>query len=305
MKYVKPPLRLEQQADLLLARGMAGDRATMISRLGVVNYYRLSGYWYPFRSPHADDFKSNTTFDKVWDRYAFDRHLRLLIMDAIERIEVAVRTRLAYCLVFRNGDPFAYATDPGMLPGLAADERLRFLESLRAETAHSKETFAEHFRTKYGDEHAFMPIWMAAEVMTFGWMLTLFRGTHPDVRKDVASLFGVHDNVFDSWLLCLNTVRNICAHHSRLWNRHLGTKPKIPTKDSAWHNPVEVGADRVFGILTICKHCLDRIAPQSHWPQRWRDLLAKYPYVPRGSMGVPDNWADCPIWFSPQEPNHE
>ena len=71
MKYAKPPLTFEQQADLLLARGMRGDRATMMSRLAVVNYYRLSGYWHPFRNPDQDTFRPNTTFEVVWQRYAF------------------------------------------------------------------------------------------------------------------------------------------------------------------------------------------------------------------------------------------
>jgi abortive infection bacteriophage resistance protein len=127
-------------------------------------------------------------------------------------------------------------------------------------------------------------------------VVTLFRGSHPDVRKAVAARFGVHDVVLSSWLLALNTVRNICAHHGRLWNRELGTKPKIPAKDQTWHTPVAVGNDRIFGILTICRHCLRHIAPQSRWPDRWRELLAAYPYVPRGSMGIPKNWLECPIW---------
>jgi abortive infection bacteriophage resistance protein len=280
MKCVKPPRTLEEQADLLLSRGMDGDRAAMISRLAVVNYYRLSGYWHPFRNSGEDTFRPNTTFENVWQRYAFDRQLRLLVMDAIERVEVSARTRLAYCLAHRSGDPFAYVTDPAALPGLPADERIRFLADLADETAHSKETFAEHFRSKYGDQHEHMPIRMAAEIMTFGWMLTLFRGAHPDVRREVASTFGVHDVVLSSWLLALNTIRNICAHHARLWNRQFGTKPEIPEKDPAWRVPVVVGNDRIFGILTICKYSLGRIAPQSHWPDRWHGLPAKYPLVP-------------------------
>ena len=211
MKYAKPPLTLEQQAELLLSRGMRGDRATMIDRLAVVNYYRLSGYWHPFRNSGDDTFRPNTTFTNVWQRYAFDRRLRLLVIDAIERIEVAVRARLAYGLARQSGDPFAYATDPAALPNLTREENLRFLEELADEAVRSKETFAEHFRTKYGDEHRHMPIWMACEIMTFGGMLTLFRGAHPDIRRTVAAQFGVHDVVLKSWLLALNTVRNICA----------------------------------------------------------------------------------------------
>lgn len=297
MKYSKPPLTFEQQVDLILGRGMRGDRAMMISRLAVVNYYRLSGYWHPFRNPDHT-FRPNTTFDTIWERYVFDRQLRLLVMDAIERIEVAVRTQLAYHLAHAGGDPFAYADDPLALPNLAADERQRLRAELAEETAHSKETFAEHFRRQYGSEHSHMPVWMAAEVMTFGCMLTLYRGCHGDIKRRVAATFGVHDVVFGSWLLALNTVRNICAHHGRLWNRELGTKPKIPekAKHPQWHHPIAVNGERVFGILTICKHCLDRIAPQSHWSQRWRELLRAHPYVPRGSMGMPADWEQCPIW---------
>ncbi|HLA84244.1 MAG TPA: Abi family protein [Thermoguttaceae bacterium] len=305
MRYDKPPLTFQEQADLLLSRGMKGDRSAIMDRLAVVNYYRLSGYWHPFRCPGDDTFRPNTTFETVWQRYAFDRHLRLLVMDAVERIEVAVRTQLAYHLAHQSGDPFAYAIDPAVLPGLSFDQRQRLLEDLTGETVHSKETFVEHFRNKYGDQHAFMPIWMAAEVMTFGCVLTLFRGVHPDIRKQLAVRFGVHDTVLASWLLTLNTVRNICAHHGRLWNREFGVQPKIPRKIEAWNMPVPVAGQRMFTILTVCKHCLDQIAPQSHWPARWRELLASYPYIPRGSMGFPAHWEACPIWAESKETDND
>ncbi|MBN2578795.1 MAG: Abi family protein [Pirellulales bacterium] len=298
MRYDKLPLTLQEQADLLLSRGMKGDRDAMIERLAVVNYYRLSGYWYPFRNPD-NTFRTNTSFEAVWQRYTFDRQLRLLVMDAIERIEVAVRTQLAYALAHQSGDPFAYALDPAALPGLTPDARNRFLDELTEEIDHSKETFADHFRRKYGDKHRYMPIWIASEIMTFGNILKLYIGSLPCVRKELAAGYGIHDNVLESWILALSTIRNICAHHGRLWNRQLGTKPKIPAKDSAWHDPVTVGNDRLFAILTICKYCIGRIAPQSRWPDRWQNLLSEYPYVPRGSMGIPNNWRQCPIWTMP------
>ena len=95
MEYKKSPLTFEQQADLLISRGLQADRAQLISSLKSVNYYRLTGYLYPFRM--ADDtFKPGTTLEMVWRRYSFDRRLRVLVMDAIERVEVAVRTQLVY-----------------------------------------------------------------------------------------------------------------------------------------------------------------------------------------------------------------
>lgn len=118
MKFTKPFLTHDQQADQLIARGLQGDRASLVAHLRAVNYYRLSGYWYPFRKPDParagaklDTFYPDATVAKVWDRYVFDRRLRLLVMDALERVEIDARTHLAYFHAQRHG-PFGYADDP-------------------------------------------------------------------------------------------------------------------------------------------------------------------------------------------------
>jgi abortive infection bacteriophage resistance protein len=301
MKYTKPPLTLEQQADQLLRRGMIGDRDLMIARLRSVSYYRLSGYWIPFRN--ADEsFKTDTTFDAVWNLYVFDRRLRLIVMDAIERIEVAVRSQLAYHHSIHYG-PFAYITDPGTLPKLKTEERQDFLAHIKEETERSHETFAKHFRKKYGDCHEYLPLWMTAEVMAFGSVLTFFNGAHRKEKRPVADAFGVPDKVFASWLLTLNTIRNICAHHSRLWNRELGVKPIVPLAADYpdWHTPVVVHNNRMFIVLTMCHWCLKRIAPQSRWKERLLGLLDECPHIPLDAMGFPANWQRCPIWTNPKE----
>lgn len=281
---------------------MIGSKAVLVERLRGVSYYRLSGYWYPFRKPNPlkagsplGDFKAGTPFDEVWARYVFDRHLRLVVMDAIERIEIVVRSQLATAHAQRH-DSFAYANDPKAMPSLAWAEWVGFLSTVRMEQERSKDVFVKHFKAKYGQDEAVLPLWMAAEVMSFGTLLTCYRGVHQDVRDDLAKRFGVHDTVFSTWLLSLNTVRNICAHHGRLWNREFGTKPKIPIKQPEWITPVAVSGDRIFGMLTICKWCLDRVAPQSGWSGRLQALLDEYPTVPSLSMGFPANWKHCPIW---------
>jgi abortive infection bacteriophage resistance protein len=179
------------------------------------------------------------------------------------------------------------------------DERYaHFLENVKDETAKSKEHFVTHFKKKYGDRHDFLPIWMATEVMNFGTVLTLYSGCSNQVKNAVATCIGVPAKVLTSWLLALNTVRNICAHHSRLWNRVLGVKPSIPKRNDYpdWHVPTTVPNDRVFVILTICRHSLKKIAPQSNWPERLRALLAEYPSIPLNEMGFPDAWESSPIW---------
>ncbi len=297
MKYEKPPLSLDDQVELLLRRGMSGDQALMRDRLAVVNYYRLSGYWHHLKNKDDDSFKQGTCFDTVWRQYSFDRALRLLVMDAIERIEVAVRTQLAYHHSRAFTDPFAYSDNPASLPGMSPGKRGEFLITLADEMRRSRETFVEHFRAKYGDVHRCLPLWMATEVMSFGSILRFFRGVPRHVQNEIATHFRLPFAVFDSWLLTLNAIRNICAHHGRLWNRSVA-KPKMPFGKSypEWQHPVEIRGDRIFGVLTLCNYCLDFIAPQSSWPCRLRQLLSDSPHVPLLNMGFPENWLESPLW---------
>lgn len=297
MKYTKPPLTYDQQADQLIQRGLSGDRNLMKDRLASVNYYRLSAYWLPFRNKDDENFKTGTTFETVWNRYVFDRRFRLMVMDAIERIEIAVRTQLAYHHAHKHS-AFGYAEDAASLPKLNTTQRSEFFQRVEKEIDRSKESFVAFFRTKYGNEHRYLPVWMVTEIMTFGTILTFYRGCSRNVKKNIASHFGMPIEVFDSWLHTLNAVRNICAHHGRLWNRVLGVKPKIPKSANypQWHDPVNISNDRMFAILSICHYCLYQVAPQSGWADRIRSLFDEFSQIPLYQMGFPSNWKRCPIW---------
>ncbi len=296
VKYTKPARSLDDQVDLLLQRGMVGDRERMRRRLNAVSYYRLSGYWF-HRKRSDDTFEPGTHFDVTWEQYMFDRKLRLLLMDAIERIEVGLRTQFSYHHALAHG-PFGYATDPASLPKLSSERRTKLFEQLEKEADRSKERFVGHFRRKYGDTHSHLPLWMATEVMSFGCVLSLWQASPKTVKNEVARAFDVSDEVLRTWFWTLNEVRNICAHHGRLWNRDLGNKPTIPhaKRHPHWHVPVPIPNHRVYAALTICAHCLARLAPSSTWQVRVRKLLDQYPSVPIKNMGFPDEWLKCPIW---------
>lgn len=293
MEYVKPALPYEQQAAQLMGRGLVCEADELIARLRSVSYFRLSGYWVPFRKDDGS-FVEGTTLAAVWRRYAFDRHLRLLVLDAVERVEVCIRTELVYQLAHRQG-PFGYEEDSN-LPGMTPDEHAEFIEQLASEYSRSRERFIEHFKRTYGNVHALPPYWMITELMAFGALQRLYRGSPNHVKRIIAERFNVSAVVMESWLSTLSTVRNICAHHGRLWNRELGHKPKIPRKDPRWHDPVEVLGNRVFGVLTVLRYLLNDVAPQSQWPSRLSELYQQYRDVPQSQMGYPDNWSDCPIW---------
>ena len=276
---------------------MQGGVDLIRSRLESVGYYRLSGYWFPFRDG-GDRFRDGASIEKVWELYVFDRQLRLLMMDAIERIEVAVRARLSLLHAVDHG-PFAYAEDASTLPGLDTDDLNQFRRSATRLYKRSKEAFAEHFRSVY-QEHEALPVWMACETFDFGSVLTLYRGSSNTIQTRIADDFSVHRTVFLSWIRSLNTVRNICAHHGRLWNRQLGVKPSIPKNDPSWRVPVVIGNSRVFGTLSICRNLMTVVAPQSSWFARTSEAVrVTTPYI-RYGMGFPGGWQDSPIWAKPR-----
>ncbi|ADG69337.1 Abi family protein [Planctopirus limnophila DSM 3776] len=309
MEYEKKFLTFSEQADLLIQRGLKADREILIQHLQSVSYYRISAYVRPFRQksspndPIREDLVPGTTFDDIWSRYVFDRRLRLLVMDAIERIEVDIRTNLTYLHAEKHG-PFGYADDTGTLPNVQSEEdRERLLEALKEPLAKSKphEDFVKHFKTKYGSHHRSLPIWAACEVMTFGHLLTFYRASHRDIQKIVARRYKLSDIVFESWLVTLNMVRNVCAHHGRLWNRELGVKPMVPNKDHQWRHGVGASAqplpdNRVFIVLTMLKFCLNLISPDSQWGQGLKGLLNEFPKIPLRSMGFIDQWESHVLW---------
>lgn len=295
MRYTKPAMTFGDQADLLLSRGLAGaTKAEIEAKLQAVSYYRLSAYWVPFRQPD-DAFKPGSTLDMIWRRYTFDRQLRLLLLDAIERAEVAIRTRLVNDHTLMHG-PLGYL-DRAHLPGLQVHEHRDLLERIREEVRRSRETFVTHFFAKYTSETD-LPLWMACELMTYGSMFTLYRGLAKPLQQALAAHHGVADTVFESWLRALNHVRNLCAHHARLWNRTLGLRPQIPRahKHPHWHQPVRIRDDRIFGILSVLHYLLKQTAPGSRWKQRLSDLFAIYPDIPIADMGFPPDWDQSPIW---------
>jgi abortive infection bacteriophage resistance protein len=295
MKFDKPPLTIEQQADLLLSRGLIAEKDILIHTLTAVNYYRLSAYLYPFQNIDQS-FKEDTSLERIWNRYTFDRQLRLLIMDAIERIEVSVRTKLAYHLSHECG-PFAQE-DPHNFPDLGPEQYLKWYGELKEEVYRSTEPFILRFIKTYGDMHTTPPVWMMVEVMSFGKTLTMFRGVHYTLRQTIAAYYSVSDKIFFSWLLALNSTRNICAHHGKLIDRELGYQPKIPRlqKYPEWHLPIEIARDRVFGILTILRYLMRIDAPANSWKYSLNSFIENHEELSIVCLGFPSNWKESVLW---------
>jgi abortive infection bacteriophage resistance protein len=301
MRYDKPAKTFDEQADLLIGRGLIAERDQLVRRLRATSYFRLTGYLYPFRAPGGDRYQEGTTLEMVWRLYTFDQRLRTILLDAIEAIEVYVRTQLAYHFAHNHG-PFAY-TDPRHFPNLdreAFTTWQRKLDDQVQRSQRSREEFVVHFFDKYGNEHSRLPIWMLVELMDFGATLTFFRGIGDDIKKRLASEVGQPDRVVQSWMLALNTIRNRCAHHARLWNWELGTPILIPQerKFPDWHAP-RLPNNRIGVILTVCRYWLNQISPTNGWSRRVFELFDEFPGQPLSLMGLPSAWRSHPLWLDP------
>jgi abortive infection bacteriophage resistance protein len=253
--YSKPPLTFTEQITRLEQNGMVfSDKQQAEAQLANISYYRLSAYWYPFRvrdQQHhvTDQLHPATHFDEVLFLYTLDRQLRSLVFDAIERIEIAVRTQFTYHIGHQYG-AFGYADAHNFHPNF---NHSKWLGKLQKEIASSKDDFIKHYQLKYSG-YPIIPIWMLTEVMSLGALSFGYSGLRNNQKigvedkKAIAQYFTLHHKKLGDWLHTLTYVRNICAHHSRLWNRALSIRPD-KTKEKHWLPPITPRNDRMFYIL--------------------------------------------------------
>ena len=271
MDYTKPALTYEDQLNLLVSRNLAcTDRPRALEWLQRIGYYRLSAYFIPFRDASTDNFRAGTDLDTIVDLYKFDGNLRLLMMQAMDRIEVAVRAVITYQVVHNLG-VFGYADSANFA---ASFDHAQFLGLIRREERRSSETFVGHYRTKYTSE-AHLPFWMATELISFGALSKMYAHLRIRLRKQIAQEFNQPAPVFLSWLHALTAVRNTCAHHGRLWNRELAVKPELP---NAW-KAQGLDNNRPYIIALIVQTLLSEVSPDSQWKERLKAHFNAYPSV--------------------------
>lgn len=290
--FTKAPTTYAQQIALLRSRGMTVEDDTSASfYLQHLNYYRLCAYWLPFEADHAThQFQPGTSFAAVVNLYVFDRELRLLILDAIERIEVSVRSQWAYQLAHRHG-PHAHLNRAIHDPLYWTEIR----DHLQDEVNRSDEVFIKHMRDTYQED--LPPVWAVAEVMSLGLLSRWYSNLQPmPTRRAIADAYDVDEMVLQSWLRHLALIRNTCAHHSRLWNRSFPITPMRPQKrPSALPSEFQTGSRKLYNTLLILVHFMDIISPSHHWRQRLKALVTKHT-PPLRAMGFPENWLERPIW---------
>lgn len=334
MSYPKPWKSYQEQLDGLKARGLLVESdAKALEYLERIGYYRLSGYWYPFRKRSGflceldergrkpnkikptrlalDEFRGSATFQNTVELYVFDKQLRMLVMDAIERIEIALRVSVAHLL--GHYDKFAYldsnlfhtefSQEINFQTGLTKHHE--WLSKHAQLISRSKEDFVRHNKSKYGYPLA---IWVACEVWDFGALSVLYGGMREQDQDAISAHYGIKSGrIFATWLRSFNYLRNVCAHHSRLWNRNIIDQPKLPASaELAWVQSFEASNHaraRCFLLLKMLQHMLKVINPNSSWAGRVEQHLLGFPDLTHieidiQSMGAPENWQK--VWNQEQ-----
>lgn len=310
-QYDKLPLSFQQQLAQLEERGLIiQDKNKAIKYLESISYYRLSAYFLPYQQL-KDTFNKGVDFTQIIKTYMFDKGLRLLIFDCIERLEISIRTQFIYKMALHYNDSHwqdnkslftkPYYNKIGNLIDPYSD--LQNIIS-KAKTTRRPEVFIKHYIDNYNSPSN-PPSWMCLELLTMGELSHIYRGLrNNNDKKRIASFFDVHHKVFTSWLHTLTYVRNLCAHHSRLWNRDLAIEPnRLKKPVGKWVGQRYQNNKRVFYFICILKYMLERINPNNNLKQKVEKLFKKYPTVPIRYTGIPSdkegnllNWQQEPLW---------
>lgn len=291
--------------------------------LSKVGYYRLSGYSYPMRNldslPHpltpaegdelSDLFIPGSKFQDVVDLWQFDQNLKRVMWKPIEAVEISLRTAVAHVIgeVSPMGhlDPSLWREGhrkPDAKNIVRYDEWVTEAEKL---VSRSKEKFMDHYREKYDSE---FPIWVAAEAFDFGALVRLYSGLEDEYKDAVADSLGIPRKILSSWVTSFNDVRNIIAHHGRLWNRHIVSKVSFPHKDGFMPllnhmvllrqgNP----PTKVFQVATALAFSSKCLLSESNWCSEFKHVMDSFPdtvieNISLKNMGFPDNWDQEDLW---------
>lgn len=289
--FDKPPLSIEEQIVLLESKGLIlGDISEVNHYLIMIGYYRLMTYFKPFLFSFngSNKFQPNTHFSDILNLYIFDRELRLLVPDALEKIEVAFRTAISNTMSLKYGAHW-YLNQKLFARG---EQHQLFVEEIKTYLKRSHEDFIKtYYLTHAYPEHP--PSWMVMECISFGTISKMYSNIKDrSVRKNIGDILGQYSEVIKSWMRSLTYTRNLCAHHSRLWNRFFINKPQVTTATFRFEkneSPFYLQAYVIQALLTT-------IAPGNHWREKLFALFSIHAQVPFRDMGFEVDWKNDCYW---------
>ena len=239
-------------------------------------------------------FKPNSRFEDALNLCKFDAQLRTLMFEAIQELEIALRTKVNHEFSMQHGAFWFYDTS-------LADDEHKYIENMNAvdrELQRSKEDFIKEHRQKY-DKPVFPPSWKTLELASFGTLSKLYYNCNDTkTKKHIARQFNLPQHeVLESWMRSLTVLRNCCAHHSRIWNRRLTNAPQlsVPLR-GAWVDTNGIDGNKLYAITCCIAYWLESMGRSDTFKKKLKTLISTYPSVDVTAMGFPTNWASQPLW---------
>lgn len=313
VKSAKLWMSFTDQLALLESRGLlVEDKAAALDYLERIGYYRLAGYWYPLRklktqpqghSLREDSFIPDSRFEDGVRLYVFDKKLRMLALDALERIELAVRVDVAYLL--GQHDTFAHKNPSLFHPNFlrpnprnqnSQSDYDKWLEGFKKlQLKASKTVFVDHNVSEYGD----LPIWVAIEIMDFGCLSHLVAGLRYADKMSIANIYRFTDpTAFEKTLRALNFIRNVSAHHSRLWNVNMVDRANLSSLGIFGN---QLNNYKPFAYFCLMQNFMKVICPNSKWGERFKALMTEFPSTINHTLtlhdfGIVNDWDKENLW---------
>ena len=304
----KPTYTISDQIALLKQRGMLFKyEAKAFDRLKNISYYRLKGYWWDAQSDTLlHTFQSNTFFEDILARYDFDRILRRILFGGIEQIEIAVRTKLIYHLSIAYGGLWYLNT--ALFNNITQNKdgeiktvHLWVLDDMQKEFNRSQEIFVKDHQRRYPGQPA--DAWKIMEVASMGTLSKLYKNLNVNLpeRGVIANEMGISSpHVFTGWLEAIAYLRNIIAHHSRLWSRTMVKRPSMQLNNpaGAWFTqPLKQGQlDKPFSTISCLLYLCNHLNQSDDLKLQIVDLINAYPNVPIYKYGFFNLWNTEPLW---------
>ena len=289
--FSKKPTTIEEQIDLLQARGMLipdAERAKYF--LSYCSYYRFCGYALHFEEltssgERTHRYKPNTTFSAVEEIYHFDAALRRIIFHYTSLIEIDFRVAIG------NESAWYYNNAHWFLEERRfkyTDKYLDFIKICKEEVEKSREVFIASYKRNY-DTPALPPIWMLTELMSFAVWSKLYQNlADKRLRKKIAARQGIPEWYLVSWMQSLTVLRNACAHHARIWNRNFSLPPRLSPRISS---KISTGNEKkIFAMFLVIYDILKKLNREDDFRKEIEDLLKKHSEINPRHLGI-----CCPI----------
>ena len=280
ISYTKPYATSAQRVAHLRSRGLIVARPNVAAhKIDMVGYERLRIYFLSRRQPNVPNrpFIPGTTYQNILRIYECDMLLQDACFAAVGQFELLFRNAISEVL------SHAYGSHPYYELQAFRDSsaNLSALQTFAKVFEKSKDQRAKHYRLTY-NQPLMPPIWTMKEFLTFGTASWIFQYLSGPIKTAIANQFGVpSDQVFSNWLSCLVDLRNICAHHDRLFNRSFQKQPAHLNRAALPIAPPQ----KLKAILECLDYLLSQRGSQLDITTKVGNIIRRYPEIQPAEAG--------------------